>query len=803
MIELNKSAILSRASYRSILSSIYPPSSVVGTSPSVSHGKQSWHTGAHRNLVHNYWNIRTANADHVISADEWISFETVVDFNNRRLHEAAFLHDNLTKKLLCIEIVNNRAVDREVGANLAFKILNHFDWCLRWRNGISVRCFSDLTAEDWQDYEARCNSTDLLELIPVIERLDRLANDPDYNLPFVEHGRRKFLGWERLAAEIGVTEVALSKSKTFREAALARLPIFLDRSGIAVDQFQLQGRKNRSAPAQATELLDPSHRMTAWHCLARLTASGLLDHDPLQIEIPAGTLKKKKRRRSQTTTLLPHDMFRLMELSVKWVVEYSDHIIFALRQRAAMPALKEGQKSYLRRIDATTTELQLLAPDGLRLSAHITKRAFAGHGTIILPEAIKYLFVACAILIGCFGGRRHIEVASLRAGSLESSNGLFRLNIYIAKTLQDLDHVPMPAVIEPVVRVLENLSQFARERNGTPWLFEFQQELVDGRSMEVSADFEHHLTSFVEDSGLPPPAGQTSWKLNYHMFRKGFAIFYYHANLWGGFDGTNRMLRHTSDDMSRIYLDEEDLGALEWIQAEVIRLTEIAVSELSPEEAAFLSEVPKALSERKVRREAWNAARQEHFVSTMMGVFDAVMHPIGKGAATMLDELKALEDRAFARIQMGATPTNRHRDVRTFVLADVQRLAADHFMEPIPGGLGYCLYKRGSVDQSMHANCLKDKAAARRPWSEFKKTGIDNRPDYAFSGLYACLDCPFFAAFEASQKLFADHQEGLALQVATAATPALEQSVAEYLADVSERIDQAKAAVNGKQRTSY
>ncbi|OJH54170.1 hypothetical protein ATN81_14970 [Agrobacterium pusense] len=754
-------------------------------------------------MVHNYWNIRTANGDHVISADEWISFETVVDFNDRRLHEAAFLHDNLTKKLLCIEIVNNRAVDREVGANLAFKVLNQFDWCLRWRNGISVRRFSDLTAEDWQNYEARCNTTDLLDLVPIIERLDTLANDPHYSLPFVEHGRRKFLGWERLAAEIGVTEVALSKSKTFRDAALARLPIFLDRSGIAADQFQLQSRRNGSNPVQATELLDPSHRIMAWQCLDRLTASGLLNHDPLQIKIPTGTLRKKKRRRSRTSTLLPHDMFRLMVLSVKWVVEYSDHIIFALRRRAAMPGSKQGRNSYLRKIEATTAELQLLAPDGLRLSAHITKRASASRGTIILPEALKYLFVACAILIGCFGGRRHIEVASLRAGSLESSNGLFRLNIYIAKTLQDLDHIPMPAVIEPVVRVLEELSKLARERTGTPWLFRFQEELADGRTMEVSTDFEHHLTSFVEESGLPPPAGETSWKLNYHMFRKGFAIFYYHANLWGGFDGTNRMLRHTSDDMSRIYLDEEDLGALEWIEAEVIRLTEIAVSELSPEEETFLSEVPKALSERKLRREAWNQVRQEHFVSTMMGVFDAVMHPIGKGAATMLDELKVLEDRALARIQMTAAPTNRHQDARAFVLADVQRLAVDHFMEPIPGGLGFCLYKRGSVDQSMHANCLKDKSAARRPWSEFKKTGIDNRPDYAFSGLYACLDCPFFAAFEASQKLIIDHQEGLALKVATAATPALEQSAAEYVAGLSELIDQAKAAVDGKQRTTY
>jgi hypothetical protein len=800
MVSLSKSEIISRGKYNEALSAILPPASIIATSPS-SCVTPVWHENEKRNLVHDIWKIRTADEKMVMKPNRYIRFDVSIDFPGAKLNEARWLHDCYTKKLLCLHILGDAVAD--AGAGYATTILASFDWMLRWRNSMSLRSFSELTLLHFEQYCIDGSTTDILNLVPVVERLDILLEDETFTLPFYVHGRARRMKWNALASTLGVGRANLTRSKLFREALERRLPILLDRSGVRPENVRLYS--DTSAPKESEELISLDQRVMAWQFLERLTASGKLQHDPLSFIVPFKNLPqaigKEKRMSARTTTLLPHDMVRVLELALKWVLDYSGFLLDVLRRRAEFDPGGKRTRRYWRELAELTAEIDKMTPAGFApLGLASSSAAALNDGRLPLSFAVKYLFVACSIVVGCFGARRTNETSSLKYGCIRGSNGLYFLSIYIEKTLQDADEIPVPTVVRAAISVLDSLSSDYRKENDSEFLFRFSKAFADGRQLDTDTSFNNNLVEFVTLGGLPPPAGSLVWRLHYHMFRKGFAVFFYHGNLWGGFDGANRMLRHTSDGMTRIYTDDEDIGQLAWLRLEVIRLTNIAVADRSEQEKRDFDDIKELLKLRKARKSDWNEVRQEFFVSTMMATFDGIERPVGKGAATMLDELKEMELRAHFRIQYAPVPTNGQEEARNNVLEQVQKAAVDHFMEPIPGGFGYCLYKRGSSDQAALANCLKDKAAARRPWSEYRESGIDTRPDYAFSGIHPCLDCPFFAAMNRNQEMLKHTETELASQVSKAATPALKVGAQQYVDDVRKLVKGLGRAVDGKQR---
>ncbi|KAB1085785.1 hypothetical protein F4V91_04655 [Neorhizobium galegae] len=335
-----------------------------------------------------------------------------------------------------------------------------------------------------------------------------------------------------------------------------------------------------------------------------------------------------------------------------------------------------------------------------------------------LPIALRYLFVAGAVLIGALGGRRREEVGSLLEGPLFKQFGQTYLTIYIEKTIQDVDAIPVPEIVEKAVEMLERLSAVARAATSTKWLFQFKSDFKDGQTLSVDTRFANHLADFATHCRLAPPDGDAAWKLNFHMLRKGFVTSAYHGNLTGNFDAINWFLRHRTGDMTRIYMDDGRTGAISYLRSEVARLTRQQLKNLSPEEEKYLADAKRALQDNANRTKLWDAGRQEFFVWSFMEVYDGAQQPIGAGAGRMLDMLTEMEQRAHARTRIEAVPTNGPSDVRQDVLRQVKVAAATHFLEPVPGVPMYCLFKKGRDDHTHLAECLKCRRAASLPWRE-------------------------------------------------------------------------------------
>lgn len=782
--------MITRLEYNKIMLGIQLPSAVIGTSQ---HRAGPFAVGTDRSAFDNYWIIRTENKAKYRYADHKIEFDGVIGFKGVRLGDDDSINDALTKRILCVEILNQNATTRPVGAAQTARILAQFDWLIRWRKGQSIDFMSDLTLEEFEQYKTDASLTDNTHLVPLANRLDELLADPDYSLPLYAHGKKLRLNWEVFAATLGVNRWALGRSRSFINAFENKVPDFLIKASVG-DKVELY--PHGAEPEDAKPMVQfANSRMMIWDVLDRLSTKGLLSHDPLQFRVPP---TPKVASESHTSSILPHDLFRILQVAARWILIYSDYIVQVLNAQSELTThhSRVPVKIRLKLMEA----LESHRPDGLPPLHLVSTVDFpAPHGSIPLQKAISYLYVACAVVIGILGGRRRNEVASLQLDCLDRGSQP-KLSIYIEKTLRDVDAIPIPEIGCNAVELLERLSLVAREESQEPWLFQFSTTFADGRSIQVETDFANRLNEFFVAAGLEPPSGKTEWDVNYHMFRKGFVISHYHGNLWGGFDSTNRMLRHSSANMTRLYMDDEEIGALSWIRNEVLRLTKITLSSLHPAQRQYLLDAKKTLKDHNERRKIWNEGRQEFFVGKMMETFDGTERPIGKGAARMLTTLANMELKAHARIHFASVPTNSDLGTRTRVLEQVKIAAVDHFMEPVPGGFFYCLFQRGDSQHASLANCLKDREMSRKPWRDFEETRVDTRPDYAFSGLYPCLNCDLCAVFNANQAALKEAALAMKVRTHQSGSPALVASAEKYVDDIFNLITEAERAVDGKQR---
>ncbi|TCM55637.1 hypothetical protein C8J36_1031, partial [Rhizobium sp. PP-F2F-G48] len=330
-----------------------------------------------------------------------------------------------------------------------------------------------------------------------------------------------------------------------------------------------------------------------------------------------------------------------------------------------------------------------------------------------------------------------------------------------------------------------------------------QWQVTDHQTMSVDTNFGNNLISFVEYCGLEPPDGQATWKLTYHMLRKGFVVATFHGNLWNSFDATNRSLRHWSGDSSRHYMDDEETGALSFLRREVALLTKAELANLDPEQERYLRDAKQALLHNDTRRRVYNEGRQEFFVEMHMAVFDGLETPIGKGAINLLDFLKDATDRSYARMRVAAAPSNGPTDVRADVLTQVKAAAADGSLYPVPGLPLYCNYQKKSKGTARQPVCLRLEDEDRAPWRHtgiLKSAPSQTWPNYAYTSLFACLDCDFCILFNANQKEVDLTIENRKAQIPMAATSACADDAQRYVNDLVNLVIDARKAVDGKQR---
>ncbi|RCW75224.1 hypothetical protein DET61_101219 [Marinobacter nauticus] len=168
----------------------------------------------------------------------------------------------------------------------------------------------------------------------------------------------------------------------------------------------------------------------------------------------------------------------------------------------------------------------------------------------------------CSVILLAFTAGRESSIGDLRSGCIKRIAGLRYINLYIPKTLRRYEDLPTVELVEKAVGVLERLSASAREKTGSDRLFQFE-DLVGDRVKGVR--FDNVYPSFFDLIDMPRDEDGGYWKLSEHQFRRFFAIMYFYRygkDNDSDFESLMYHLRHCDWSMTDRYLTEEEQGRI-------------------------------------------------------------------------------------------------------------------------------------------------------------------------------------------------------------------------------------------------
>ena len=179
-------------------------------------------------------------------------------------------------------------------------------------------------------------------------------------------------------------------------------------------------------------------------------------------------------------------------------------------------------------------------------------------------EALR-MATACWILLAAFSARRNEEIDDLRSGCLQAHDEEnYWLHIYIEKTLQHKEWIPVPLLVARAVETLETMSARARRQSKTDYLFQWLSP--DGKIIRY--DIGDHLDDFARLVKVPlhQPLDESprEWHWSPHQFRRFFAVLYFYRYEGASVEALAHHLRHFSLDMTRHYITQDPEVAALW-----------------------------------------------------------------------------------------------------------------------------------------------------------------------------------------------------------------------------------------------
>lgn len=173
-----------------------------------------------------------------------------------------------------------------------------------------------------------------------------------------------------------------------------------------------------------------------------------------------------------------------------------------------------------------------------------------------------FLPFCCSVILLAFTAGRESSIGDLRSGCMKKIAGLRYINLYIPKTLRRYENLPTVELVEKAVSVLERLSATARKKTGSDRLFQFD-DLVGDRVKGVR--FDDVYPNFFDFIDMPRDEDGAFWKLSEHQFRRFFAIMYFYRygkDNDSDFESLMYHLRHCDWSMTDRYLTEEEHGRI-------------------------------------------------------------------------------------------------------------------------------------------------------------------------------------------------------------------------------------------------
>lgn len=176
---------------------------------------------------------------------------------------------------------------------------------------------------------------------------------------------------------------------------------------------------------------------------------------------------------------------------------------------------------------------------------------------------------ACWIIIAAFTARRREEIDDLRDGCLQGDEKSgWWLQVYIAKTLQRNEWIPVPKLVVRAVEEMSAISATARQRSGTDHLFQW----LDANGKTTCFDVAKHLDKFAEQVKVPlhrsSDGSEAAWHWHAHQFRRFFAVLFFYRFEDATIEALSHHLRHFSLEMTRRYITQDPEVASLWNDVE-------------------------------------------------------------------------------------------------------------------------------------------------------------------------------------------------------------------------------------------
>lgn len=271
----------------------------------------------------------------------------------------------------------------------------------------------------------------------------------------------------------------------------------------------------------------------------------------------------------RTPTPPPNLALHLMEHAAEWVVNYAPELLRGLEAVRATTGRSFTWRAP--RLDAIGSELPQKGSEGSPWPVVVRSRTF--DGSLSFYEALKYLATASWILIATFSARRYEELIDLEDGCLVGSDeDGWWLNIYIEKTLQRKEWIPVPNVVERAGRVMISVSESARRKGGSKKIFQWYSPFSNDRDgLFSSLDPRKVLDDFATHVHVPvhqTKSGERQWHWHPHQLRKFFAILYFYRYDGSRLEVLSHHLRHFNLEMTRRYVTEDPEVAALWTSVE-------------------------------------------------------------------------------------------------------------------------------------------------------------------------------------------------------------------------------------------
>ena len=779
------------------------PDAVIGTK--ASSASPDWSTGDDRSLGHHCWLISSHDSAKKRRPNHSIFFDTPIDFDYKLLSDRRSKNDNLTKKIICIHALAFGISGRPVGAAAVAQFSANYDWVIRWRLSLGIDRTSSLQPNHFEHFRQRLESREISDFVPIIARLDRLVTESAagrFKIQTYNFNNQERVNWVDLGAKLGVSWRSIARSRHFRLELIDRLEPLAGPKSVAVAEQLVRTEPNEAAPHASVSI---SHSLLPWQYLFQLSARGLLPHDPLTFDpFTDQSLSSISRAigvsAGRTPTLLPEDFFTVLSAAMTWVLDYSEHVIRAYEILINAPARWTWERVRF----GEMARLDEASPPGMPriwLGWHIDSEhtvALDSDERISVVDAIKLLMTACAIVIAGFAARREGEIDSLTAACvITSAPGIHEMSVFIEKTIQDLDHIPVPAAVKVAVATLEKLSAGARALTGTNWLFQALKKTAGERPV-IKFRMNETLDWFAEVNCLTNCTDGEDLSLAAHMFRRGFAILFYHGNRFSSLDALSRYLRHFNPEMTRLYMNEILPGKIARLREMIGARTKAALALLSDEDKRWLADARDRLKELNERLEIFSTVRCEYVALRMLEIFDGKENPIGNGAVRLYADLEGMIEKAAADVRLGSR-SNNPAATREPLTKLVMKYANENFIEPVAGGAAQCRCPANDSAALAEAECLKAKKASR-PFSsgEHIPHSMDTRPDVNFSSALVCLKCVHCVAFSVNLARIESSKGQLKESVERAGTVPLKEAASAVLQQMEQAIRSARAAVEGR-----